>query len=389
MRRAVLLLLGVVAVTWLEYDFFPGHTYLQGDTQIYLPVLERLDAPGFLSRDLVATHPHVAYTIYDEVTLFLHEAAGLNFQRALDIQQLFCRGAAVLGVFLLVLSTGVGDLLALIIAALLNLGAALVGLDALLVDYEAVPRGFAFGLILLAAGLIARAKPLLAGLMGGLALVYGVSIAAPFWGVILLAFVFDRSLRPLLRPALTVLIVFVLLLANLAQLQPGVVETQDFFAKISEPFAELQQYRTASVWVSLWAPSEIWHYLAIFVCGIWATTRIWPVLNRQARWLLVALPLGGVLSVPLSAILLERLRWALVPQVQPAQTLLFTVAFASIACAVAGARAAAARKEVGNMSVVLPGIRAAHERPDTGFAAIPGGEQFLAARVVDRAWPAR
>jgi len=99
MRRALLLLLGLAAVTWLEFKFFPGHTYLQGDTQIFLPILERLDAPGYLSRDLVATHPHVTYTIYDELTLFLHEAAGLDFRTALTVQQVVCRTAGVLGVF--------------------------------------------------------------------------------------------------------------------------------------------------------------------------------------------------------------------------------------------------------------------------------------------------
>src|SRR5581483_512821 len=116
MRRALLLCLGLAAVTWLEFQFFPGHSYLEGDTQIYLPMLERLDAPGFLSRDLVATHPNVTYTIYDELTLCLH-AAHLDFHAALVGQQLFCRAAAILGVFLLALSTGMGDLFAFALAA--------------------------------------------------------------------------------------------------------------------------------------------------------------------------------------------------------------------------------------------------------------------------------
>jgi hypothetical protein len=125
MRRVALLILGVVGVTWLQFQFFPGHSYLQADTQIYLPMLERLDAPGYLSRDMVASHPDVAYTIYDEVTLFLHEAARLKFRTALEGQQLFCRAAGVTGVLLLALSAGAGDLLALLIAILVNFGAML------------------------------------------------------------------------------------------------------------------------------------------------------------------------------------------------------------------------------------------------------------------------
>ncbi len=344
MRRTFLLFLGVVAITWLEYELHPGHSYLEGDTQIYLPILERLDTPGFLSRDLVATHPNVAHTIYDEVTLFLHEALQIDFRSALTAQQVVFRAAAVLGVFLLAVSTGVGDLMAFLIAIVLNLGATLVGPNVRLVDPEPLPAGFAFGLTLLAAGLIAREKPLLAALAGGLAVVYEPSIAAPFWAVILVAFIVDARVRLLMRPAITILLVFVLLLANLAQLQPGPVESQDFFSKISAPFAALQQYRTPFIWVRLWAKTEMWHYLAIFVCGLWATARIWPVLKRQVRWLLVALPLCGIASVPLSDLLLDHLRWSLIPQIQPARALLYTVAFSSLACTIAGARAATSRK---------------------------------------------
>jgi hypothetical protein len=122
------------------------------------------------------------------------------------------------------------------------------------------------------------------------------------------------------------------------------MEPQAFLGKVSAAFAEVQKYRTPYVWVSLWAGADLWHYLAILTIGMWATARIWPVLNRQARWLFIALPLCGILSTPLSDLLLEHLRWALIPQIQPAQALLFTVAFASISCGIAGVRAARARR---------------------------------------------
>ena len=340
MRRALLLGLGIVAFTWLEFHFFPGHTYLEGDSQIYLPVLERLDSPGFLSRDLVATHPHVTYTIYDEITLFLHEAGGLTFEKALEGQQLVCRGMAILGVFLLVVSTGLSDLPAFLIAVVLNLGAVLPGPAVQVVSNEPLPVGFAFALVILAMGLLAREKPLSAGLAGGVALVYHPATAAPFWGLMLITAVFDAYLRKLLRPALTILVIFALLLANLAQLQPGIAESQPFFGRLSSELAGLQVYRTPYVWVSRWAGKEIWHYLAIWICGLWATARIWRTLNRQTRWSLLVLPIYGILSVPLSYLLLEHLRWSFVPEIQPARALLFTVAISSIACGMAGMRAA-------------------------------------------------
>ena len=60
MRRLLWLCLALAALGWLEFEIFPGHTYLHSATQIYLPMLERMDAPGYLSRDLVATNPNLS-----------------------------------------------------------------------------------------------------------------------------------------------------------------------------------------------------------------------------------------------------------------------------------------------------------------------------------------
>lgn len=344
MRRFALLMLGVLAATWLQFEFFPGHTYLKGESQQYLPVLERLDAPGYLSRDLVATHTRVSYTIYDEVTLFLHEALHLKFQTALEGQQIVCRAAALTGVLLLALSAGTSDLLAFLIAMFVTFGAVLCGPSLWVIDPEPVPRAFAFALVLFASGLLVQERPLLAGLAGGIALVYDPFISAPFWLVAAAAFAVDRGMRHLLRPALTILAIFVLLLANLAQLQPGAVEPQAAFGVLPAGIMAVEQYRTPNVWISLWSASDIWSLLAIYVCGVWATTRIWRTLNRTFRWFVVALPLGGVLSMPVSYLALERMGWPLASQVQPTRTLIFTVAFCSLACAIAGSHAAVTRK---------------------------------------------
>ncbi len=123
MRRALLIFAGIAVLTWLQFEFVPGHSYLQSDTQVYVPILEKLDSPGLLSRDLVATHPNVTYTIYDEVTLFLHEVFRLKIETALLAQQVVFRAAGLLGIFLLVQSAGLGDLPSLLVAAAVNLGA--------------------------------------------------------------------------------------------------------------------------------------------------------------------------------------------------------------------------------------------------------------------------
>jgi hypothetical protein len=339
MWRALLLLLGLAAATWFEFRVFPGHSYLGGESQLYVPVLERLDTPGYLSRDLVALNPDVSYTVYDEATLLLHEAARSTFEAALEGQQLVFRAAAMLGLFLLARATGLGSLLALLVAALLNVGVWLPGPAVAVTDLEPVPRAFAFGLAILAMGLVAREKPLLAALAGGLAFIYDPVTAAPFWVTMLVAWVLDRKVRILVRPMLPLLLVFILLLANLAQLQPGIIAVPPFSSKVSASLAALQRERIPETWVSLWAGKEIWHYLALFVFALWAAARIWPILNRQMRWLLLGVPAAGLLSVACSYLLLEGLHLGIVARVQPARTLAFTVLLCALLYMLAGMRA--------------------------------------------------
>jgi hypothetical protein len=344
MRRLLLRFCGVAVCTWLQFSVFPGHTFLQAGTQLSVPMLERLANPGFLSRDLVATHSDLEYTAYDEITLSLAETTGRGFQRTLEFQQIASRAAAVLGILLFALSIGVGEVRALFISAIVNLGALLAGPGVAVVDAEAIPRALAWGPFILSAGLLTREKPLLAGVCAGIALLYDPALTAPFCILVLIVLIIDRHLRRLLRPAFTVICVFALLLANLAQLQPGIVEQQPVFSTISSSFAAIQRFRTPQVWVTAWPRAAVFSYLAIWICGVWAVARIWAALNRQCRWLLLALPFTGVLGLTASYILLDRLKWAFVPHIQPAQWLLFTVAFSSFACLTAGSNAARKRK---------------------------------------------
>ncbi|HEX4228613.1 MAG TPA: hypothetical protein VHZ07_08075 [Bryobacteraceae bacterium] len=346
MRRFLLLCLGIAAITWLEFRFFPGHTYLQSDTQIYLPILERIDTPNYLSRDPIATHPHVSYTIYDEVAVFLHHAGNWDFKRVLIAQQVVFRAAEILGVFLIAEAAGFGVLYSLVLAALINLGATLLGPAALLVGYEPIPRAFAFGLTILAVGLFVRDKPLLAGLAAGLGFLYQAAATGPFWALLILMAIFDHRARSRVKPALVTLLVAILLLANMAQLQPDVVESQHLFGRISPELAAIQLLRTRYVWVSTWAAAAIWNYLFIWVCGIWATARIWPRLNRPLRWFFIGMPLIGLAGVPCAYLLLERMRLMFASEEQPARALLLTVLFASLACGMAGIAAASRRRLV-------------------------------------------
>ncbi|MFL6414270.1 MAG: hypothetical protein ACJ74Y_01195 [Bryobacteraceae bacterium] len=339
MLRWLSIALTIAAITLFEFHVFPGHTYLRSDSQIFVAMLERLAAPAFLSRDFVATPPHLVFTAYDEITLFLQRISHQDLQSVLAWQQLVSRASAVLGIYLLASSAEIKDIPALVISAVLNLGAALPGASVSITEPEPVPHAMAFGFCILALGLLSVEKPLLSGFAAGVALIYQPSTASLLWAAVAITFVVNRELRALLRPMLTILLVFLLLLANLAQLQPGVIDSGAYFRRISPQWLRILRERTPEVIVSTWSGRAILFYLVMCLGGIVASARVWPALNRQLRWMGTVLFVGGFLSLPLSGMLLEICRWSLIPQVQPARALLFAVGLSLVATGFAAARA--------------------------------------------------
>src|SRR5512140_1909179 len=90
-----------VALALLTFFQFPGHTWLQQDTQIYAPILEHLRDPSVLRNDILVEQPHVAYTLYDEVAIGLRRVTGLGFEPVLAAQQIATRALGVWGLLLL------------------------------------------------------------------------------------------------------------------------------------------------------------------------------------------------------------------------------------------------------------------------------------------------
>lgn len=329
MARALLILLGLLAVTWFEFEVYPGHTYLQGETQLLVPMLERLDTPGFLSRDLVASNPVFAYTIYDEITESLHVGARLNFERALAAQQLLFRFAAIVGIFLLARALKVAAPAAVMLSAAVNAITHLASPEAFVTNPEAVPAGFALPLVLLAAGLIVNRMPLLAGLAAGLALLYDPITAAPFWFLFLVAWAADPSLRRFLRPVWLALVIFSLLLGNLVQLQAGLGDGQQITARMSEAMVQLIRFRTPWVWVTTWPGRGIQSYAFLLVASVWALALIWKHVSQIAKWVVVGLLASGFFSLAAAMILLAN-RAQFAAEMMPARNLAFTVVIAAL-----------------------------------------------------------
>ena len=55
-RRVALVAAALLALTLLGFFVFPGHTFLQSDTQIYIPIFERIENPNLYARDFFIEH---------------------------------------------------------------------------------------------------------------------------------------------------------------------------------------------------------------------------------------------------------------------------------------------------------------------------------------------
>ena len=346
MRNHLFVGASLAAFTLLGFFFFPGHTFLQQDTQIYMPMLERLWDPTALSRDPLATRPHVSFTIYDEVCLLFRRLTGAQFETVLVAQQLLFRFLGLAGVYLIAAALRVPSRMCLLVAGAFSLGATILGPTVLTFEYEPVPRGFALLLLLLAVGLAAHGRDVLAGCAAALAFLYQAPSIAPFWGIYFLLTLWPSSPDVMKRriQGLAPLFVAVLLMLVLSRTQPGVTEPQDFFSRITPQQEQVQHLRAPYNWVSVWIGAWAGHYLFLFAVAAAAFWRLRRDVPFDLKWFLIGLPLAGLASVPASYILLERLKWSLIPQFQPARAVLFITVMAVILGACAAAKAACARR---------------------------------------------
>jgi hypothetical protein len=333
-RSRVLTGVGIAAaiacLSLLTYFQFPGHTYLQQDTQIYVPILEHLWDGSVLSQDLLVQRPHVAFTLYDELALGLRRATGLGFHSILTGLQILTRGLGLWGIYLIAMYLLGDRIRALLVAGIFALGAAIDGPAVLVTEYEPSPRAFAIPLVFLAMGLAAWGRTAWAGTAAAAGFCLHPPSAVAYW---LAHFWRERKWT-----AWVPLAAGAVVLAVAAWAQPGIKESQPFFSRITPELERLMRMRASYNWVSMWWRTEWWkHCLALVVslAGYWRVKKLGEFF--------VGLPVLGLMSVPASYLLLEGMKWGLMPQLQPTRTLLFTTAAAVLLAAVCGCLAAGKR----------------------------------------------
>jgi hypothetical protein len=324
--RIALAITGLALLTFFQ---FPGHTWLQQDTQIYVPILEHLRDPAVLRNDLVAQHPHVAFTLYDEAARALRSATGLGFREVLEAQQVITRALGIWGLYLMAEAFGLSFVQALAVAAICSLGATIAGPSVLTFEYEPSPRAFAVPLLICGMGLAMRGRYLAAGIAGAAAFLYHPPTTLPFWAVFAILIVVRREWRALLPLGVAVAI----LLA--AARGSGV----SWFARLTPFDEQVQRLRASYVWISTWPAARIVHHILLFAIALSALWRVRDKAGLEARLWWIGLPVLGILSMPVSWLLLERMQWALVPQIQPLRALLFVALAVQFLSTVAAFRA--------------------------------------------------
>jgi hypothetical protein len=329
-----------LALALLTFFQFPGHTWLQQDTQIYCPILEHLRDPSVLAKDILAEKPHVAFTLYDETARLARAATGLSFRIVLEGAQIAARALGIWGLYLIALAMGLTDGQAWLVAAIASLGATIAGPEVLTLEYEPSPRALALPLVVCAIGLAAHRRRIAASLAGAIAFLLHPPTALAFWLLFLALVASPHPKRRSAWPAgVFVAAIAALLLAARTQAGPG--ESQAFLSRLAPGQVQLLHLRAAYTWISTWPLKLTALWLALFVLAMAAWARIRRKVPPELALFLVGLPVLGALSMPVSWLLLEQAHWSLIPQIQPLRQLLFIALSLQILAAAAGVEAAA------------------------------------------------
>jgi hypothetical protein len=182
-----------------------------------------------------------------------------------------------------------------------------------------------------------------AGALAGLATLYHPTTTAPFWGCAAIWFVWRGSRQERLA-----------LLVSAGVTARACWRWRRSFRRAIGGAAVLGADRRGAGGVAaaeggvqldwLWPKEWLWQYPLLFAVGVGAWWRVRGMLSPALRFFSLALPVYGLLMIPVTWFLLDQQKWIFMPQFQPARAVLFITAFAMILGALAAWHAAASGK---------------------------------------------
>ena len=266
----------------------------------------------------------------------LRRVTGLSFEQILMGQQFVYRAVAILGLYLLAIATGLRPLLAWLAAALISLGASVIGPAVLIVEYEPVPRGFALPFVVFSLAMVAHRRWSLAAAAGTIAFSFHPPTALAYCGVLACSASLEQRVQGL----------------GCAGDWTVVDGWSRFWFRRRRQISCLCSGASIPHWKicsgcgqritgsSLWLGRWIYLYVVLTTVGFLAWLRIRRFFSRELNVLILALPAIGLLSIPLSYVLLERMKLMFVPQLQPGRYLLYVTFFAILLASIAAIHAA-------------------------------------------------
>jgi hypothetical protein len=316
-------IVGLLLTLLLGLLYYPGIQYLTSDTQIYTPLIEHSRDPSLLARDPLVFHPHLGLSLYDESVNAIRWLTGCDIYPALLAHQVVFRLLQLLAAYFLALGFGVGRWHSLWIATVVQATGFVSGPSVMVVEYDAVPRGYTLGMGLLAIACVLHGRLWLAGIVAGISLFFQAGVAYPFLACFGLYLLFSRRQEGLLQrmrflAPVAVALGTLLLIAALKGDQGSAR-----MALVPDWLRELHLLRASYNYPSTWHPAVLWTPVLLGLVALAGGFHLRHTAPPAMRWFLLGIPVIAILSIPFAWFTMEQIGLFLMAQLQPARAVAF------------------------------------------------------------------
>ncbi|MDZ7639068.1 MAG: DUF6798 domain-containing protein [Bryobacterales bacterium] len=327
---------GLLAILIVGFSIDPGRHFLTSDTQIWTVMMEHQLHPEFLGRDLLAQYPHIGLSFYDEIVNGLRRLTGLPVEAVMVAHQVVFRAVMLGAAYWLGFALCKSRLLAVWMAASIQMIYFIAGPTVCVFEVEPVPRAYSLALGLLAVALVANGRRWGAAWALGAAMLFQAVMVYPLLLCLASWTLFSRedgSWRRRLSYWVPIagLAIAVVTLSIAAQGGSG-----GMFAIVPEWLREVQRVRASYNWVSLWPWSLLAVHLLLCVAAGFSYFRLRADANPWLRWFLWGVPIVALCSIPVAWLMMERLHLMVAAQTQPARALAMMYAVGVVALLSAG-----------------------------------------------------